>query len=453
MPQVSDAPKELNDLLETVYQSALKQYDGDKGKASQASWAAAKKVGWEKDKDGKWNKAKKQESGDGGDVGNILREDCYNAGRTLKVNRETTTIAGVKLLGTVSAKGREYPREVIKRAMPLYEGRAVNVDHVDPGTRRSYRDRIGCLRDVQLKEDGLYGTLHFNPKHVLAEQLIWDAENAPQNVGFSHDARGPSKLKGGRVVVESIDKVLSVDLVADPATTSGLFEDDFQEGPIADKMAGDQQRQECNKLHGSAMDLIRSALYDEKASPAAINKKIMSILKDWQNEIKMPSDESGGSDNDETKESRDMDYKEISLAELRKERPDLLTALQEDLAQGEAAKKSAADLKTLQEELSTLKAEKTARVLQETIDGELKAAKLDTANKTAVSELWLGQLREAKDADARKALIEDRVKLVAQAAGSRNVGPVTTAPGSGGGVAKDAVSFARSLRGAGLRGM
>ncbi len=44
-------------------------------------------------------------------------------------------------------------------------------------------------------------------------------------LGFSHDARGPSKFRNGRVVVESIDQVLSVDLVANPATTSGLFED------------------------------------------------------------------------------------------------------------------------------------------------------------------------------------------------------------------------------------
>ena len=152
--------------------------------------------------------------------GNVLQEYCDNAGRTLKVNRETSTIPGVKLLGTVSAKGREYPPAVIQQAMPLYEGRAVNVDHVDPDTRRSYRDRIGLVQKVELREDGLYGTLNSTRKHVLAEQLIWDAENAPQNVGFCHDARGPSKLKGGSVVVESIDRVLSVDLVANPATTS-----------------------------------------------------------------------------------------------------------------------------------------------------------------------------------------------------------------------------------------
>ncbi len=76
------------------------------------------------------------------------------------------------------------------KALPLYEGMRVNVDHVDPGQRRSLRDRIGLVKNVTLKDDGLYGDFHFNPKHALAEQIAWDAENAPQNLGFSHDTRG-----------------------------------------------------------------------------------------------------------------------------------------------------------------------------------------------------------------------------------------------------------------------
>lgn len=156
----------------------------------------------------------------------VLREYASNAGVRLHVDRAASAIRGVKLLGTVSANGRDYPLEVIRKALPLYEGRVVNIDHVDSaaGERRSYRDRIGCVRGVHLREDGLYGNFFFNPKHALAEQLIWDAENNPSAVGFSHDSRGPSKMRGGRVVVESIDKVLSVDLVANPATTSGLYE-------------------------------------------------------------------------------------------------------------------------------------------------------------------------------------------------------------------------------------
>ncbi len=161
----------------------------------------------------------------------VLQEYADNRGAALRVDREKGLIPGVKLLGTMSRKGRQYPAAVMAKALPLYEGMRVNVDHVDPGQRRSLRDRIGLVKNVTLKEDGLYGDFHFNPKHALAEQIAWDAENAPQNLGFSHDTRGATRNQGGKVVVESIDKVLSVDLVANPATTAGLFESSDNDTP------------------------------------------------------------------------------------------------------------------------------------------------------------------------------------------------------------------------------
>ena len=132
----------------------------------------------------------------GAAASDVLQEYADNRGVALRVDRVGGIIPGVKLLGCVSRKGREYPKEVMARALPLYEGMRVNVDHVDPGQRRSLRDRIGLVKNVTLKEDGLYGDFHFNPKHALAEQIAWDAENAPQNLGFSHDTRGKFKKHG-----------------------------------------------------------------------------------------------------------------------------------------------------------------------------------------------------------------------------------------------------------------
>ena len=80
------------------------------------------------------------------------------------------------------------------------------------------------IRTVKAGGDGLFADFHFNPKHALAEQLLWDAERAPENVGFSHNVEARTTRRGDRVVVEAITRVQSVDLVADPATTRGLFE-------------------------------------------------------------------------------------------------------------------------------------------------------------------------------------------------------------------------------------
>jgi hypothetical protein len=186
----------------------------------------------------------------------ILQEYADNRGLSLRVDRQQGIIAGVKLLGTTSRKGREYPQEVLARALPLYEGMRVNIDHVEPGQRRSLRDRIGLVKNVTLQPDGLYGDFHFNPMHPLAEQIAWDAENAPRNLGFSHDSRGSSRNQAGRVVVESIHKVLSVDLVANPASTSGLFESLEPE----EKDPMDLSKLTIQELRESRDDLVKQIL-------------------------------------------------------------------------------------------------------------------------------------------------------------------------------------------------
>lgn len=141
------------------------------------------------------------------------------------VDRAKGVISGVKILGSTSANGRIYPEATISKAVTLYEAVKVNVDHgVQPNKPRSYSDRIGLLRNVKVRDGGLYGDFHANPKHPLFEQLAWDAENSPESVGFSHNILGRTSQRGGQTVVEEISKVTSVDLVADPATTKGLFE-------------------------------------------------------------------------------------------------------------------------------------------------------------------------------------------------------------------------------------
>ena len=148
-------------------------------------------------------------------------------GTSLRVDRQQSVIRGVKVLGLESANGRTYPRETIRKALPLYEGAKVNVDHPnakDPTAPRKYSDRLGTLKNVAEGGDGAFADLHINPKHPLAEQLLWDAEHSPESVGLSPNHRIKASTKAGKVIVESIEKVNSVDLVADPATTRSLFE-------------------------------------------------------------------------------------------------------------------------------------------------------------------------------------------------------------------------------------
>lgn len=134
-------------------------------------------------------------------------------------------IKGVKVLGFVSKNKRLYSQEAIRKAANLYENAPVNIDHPTSDGPRTYESRFGKLVNINMQKDGLYGDLVFNPKHRLAESLIWFAKNAPELVGLSHNARARTRLnKDGIEEVHEITDVVSVDLVSDPATTGGLLE-------------------------------------------------------------------------------------------------------------------------------------------------------------------------------------------------------------------------------------
>ncbi len=156
-----------------------------------------------------------------------LQEFVSARNTTLKVDSQAGVVRGVKVLGLRSRNGRQYLEQALRQAVHLYEGAKVNINHAEGSAQmpRGYQDRIGSIRQVSIREnEGLFGDFHFNPKHALAEQLSWDAEHAPENLGFSHNVEAVVAREGNDLIVEEIVKVHSVDLVADPASTQGLFE-------------------------------------------------------------------------------------------------------------------------------------------------------------------------------------------------------------------------------------
>lgn len=148
--------------------------------------------------------------------------------RGQRIDLERGIVPGVKILGLRSAHGYDYTPTAMRGAVGLYEGVAVNVDHPaarNPDQSRKYADRFGRIRNVRFVEGrGLIGDLHYNRNHSIAKQFEWDVEHEPKNVGLSHNADADVEKRNGRFCVEQINKVRSVDLVADPATSSSLFE-------------------------------------------------------------------------------------------------------------------------------------------------------------------------------------------------------------------------------------
>lgn len=148
----------------------------------------------------------------------------YVASKPGRIDRQRGVLHNVKVLGLESKNNRRYSVEAVRRAVPLYEGVRVHVDHPDNLARtRSYKTQIGSLKSVHVA-DGLRGDLHINLGHAVASQLLWDAENAPENVGLSHNIEARTHSRAGVTIIEEIVAVRSVDIVPNPATTSGLFE-------------------------------------------------------------------------------------------------------------------------------------------------------------------------------------------------------------------------------------
>ncbi len=171
----------------------------------------------------------------------MLQEYVDSRGVTLRVDRGAGVLRGVKLIGLESLNGRRYRPAALAEAVSLYEGSKVNVNHPRNGplAPRDYQDRLGVIRQVEFRpSEGLFGNLHFNPKHAIAEQLVWDAENNPSNVGFSHNVLARLSREGEQTTVEAITHVQSVDLVADPAATQGLFEEATPPADAAQGAAG-----------------------------------------------------------------------------------------------------------------------------------------------------------------------------------------------------------------------
>ena len=133
----------------------------------------------------------------------------------------------VLLCGATSANRRRYRREAFAGdRVKRYEGRPVFLDHGDARGPRKYADKIATVENVRVRSDGMpVGDIAINPKHPLAEAVLWDAEHKPRSCGMSHVANCETVTSpDGWEEITEVVEVVSVDLVTDPATTKGFHE-------------------------------------------------------------------------------------------------------------------------------------------------------------------------------------------------------------------------------------
>jgi hypothetical protein len=344
-------------------------------------------------------------------MNDTLQEFCDSRGVAVRVDRQAGVIRGVKILGLQSRNGRSYLPEALARAAGLYEEAKVNVNHPkgNPNGPRDYQDRIGVIRNVAARPgEGLFADFHFNPKHALAEQLAWDAEHAPENVGFSHNVQAQTRRQGDCLVVEAITKVQSVDLVADPATTRGLFESSGGDaaGSGAD-VAGEEDGPGADDAAVEADSPIAGGTAAEGDSPIFAARKLGQS----------PARESGQSPARELGQSPRPD---LTIDELKRDYP----ALVEDVLREQAGELSR--LRAEVERLEALAAIHEKQLLARRLLRECNLPDPDAADPQArsiVSDRFLESLLAAEGEQAMRELVRERAELVRNLGGA---GPLRT---------------------------
>lgn len=238
-----------------------------------------------------------------------LIERAYSH-RVVQVDRDAGVIRGVKILGRVSANGREYSTTALRQAARCYEGLGVNMNHPDrghPHLERPVQDGFGWLEGVQVQDDGVYGDLHFLKSHAMAGPICEAAERRPDRFGLSHNATGNVVERDGKRIVESIEQVRSVDIVQRPATTQGLFES-LSESTESAPNKTDGEPDPAAELR----DAVRALLDDAALSLQELIDSLTELINQYVDEA------AEGADTNESLEAR-LSGLQAELAETRAE--------------------------------------------------------------------------------------------------------------------------------------
>lgn len=351
----------------------------------------------------------------------IVGLESRNVGRTIGLDP--------KEFGDALNKTYGYSKQALEAAIPMYEGAVSRIDHpaseIDGDGKRIVKSNsrpalatFGQVKNVRLKEDGLYGDLHLIKSHPSTAFVLEVAEKMPDKLALSHNAYGVPTLKNGRAIIDQILEVYSVDIVGDkPGTTNGLFES-YSEGETVKKTI----KQIFESLPAKAAGRSRLIeMMDEEMDGAKVAEM----------EVDMPAE---ANTDDQVKsaframvmaafDDDSLDAK-ATVAKIK----DILAA-QDKLAGKEPAKEESEKKVETQESLADEADWKKRVALLESENQEMKLDKharalLETAERE-VTDVRLKAVKSLTDDSDRKQLIESWPKKTPQADFGR---PRTSAP-------------------------
>src|SRR5574343_89701 len=257
-----------------------------------------------------------------------------------RIDDDKRTVHDVAVLGSKSRNGYTYEQSALTSAAKVFEGARVFVNHHIPGTGdksrgRDVREYVGRLNGLRV--DG--GTVRAE-SFIVANEAHWPLVKSiardPKAFGFSIDGTG---RRVGDKVVEVMNG-RSVDLVADPATVSGLFEQaDGSEVQtvIFNKRDWNAQRArawlQSHDMRSDKMDETSESLRFRQREPGEFKR--MRTSNNDNAGRNLPRGITFVFGFHESTGEHDMDMSEAKLDDLKKERGDLsdeITSLKDQLA-------------------------------------------------------------------------------------------------------------------------
>jgi len=265
-------------------------------------------------------------------------------------------VRNVALSGIKSKNGYEYAEKAYENAINLYEGASVFIDHQMSKLReRSVRDLVGHVQNPRWNNIN---------KRMMGDISVLDTDSGrffmelarvhPPNVCMSQVISG--KRNRSRTIVESIQEVLSVDVVTGGATTTNFSEQETDMSDMSDK----------------AVEVLQEQNKD-------LQTKIETASQSHQNEIK----EMAVKLNDKSEEFDTLKESHTKLEETLKETQVKLDEFEVQATLSERAK-------TIQEELE----------------------KAELTDETLLTETFMKQLQEKETPEERALLIEDRKAIM-----------------------------------------
>lgn len=349
---------------------------------------------------------------------------------SLRVDREKGIIFGVRVLGLKSKNNREYESRAADDAATMYEGHSVNYNHPSRDNldrERLVEERAGWLQNVARDSDGgRSAELHLLTSDPRSAKIMEAAEKRPELFGLSHHVEGETRQGDGKTIVTKITRVVSVDIVTDPATTRSLFES-WERKPVKTIKQIVESYKGTNALVPNLKRLV-------EADAVMAEMPVDAPVEDPNAEIAMAFEKAAGSI------LKKIFAGDMDVAEGVKKIKELVG--QKDKAAGESGSSAAdaaasaaggATMESLQRELGRLKAEGEARDLLESV-----GVKSDPVKIRAVAALPVAD---------RQALVESWKGLASGGQGEKPESlPRRMTESASGKVPADAESFARSIR-------